>query len=81
MAALKVVSPHLFVFHPEKRQTAQVVCGARTKHVGLSHRELMSGTKADVQSDAMKDMMQRLAALNTAPAVLEARQGEEDDEP
>ena len=61
-----------------KCQTAQVVCGARTKHVGLSHRDMMTGIKADVQSDAMKDLMQRLVAMNTSPAILEARQGEED---
>ena len=88
MTALKVISPHLFVFQPEQRhmharterQSAQVVCGARTKHAGLSHRELMTGIKSDVQSDALKELMQRLAAMNTAPSLPEARQGEEADE-
>ncbi len=88
LTALKVVCPHLFVFQPEKRhmhartecQSAQVVCGARTKHVGLSHRELMTGIKSDVQSDALKELMQRLAAINTTPSLPEARQGEEADE-
>ena len=58
MTALTVVSPHLFVFQPEKRhmhvrtecQAAQVVCGARTKHVGLSHREFMPGIRSYVQN-------------------------------
>ena len=50
------------------------------KHAGLSHRELMTGLKSDVQSDALKDLMQRLVAMNTAPALPEARQGEEEGE-
>ena len=55
---------------------------ARAKHAGLAHRELMTGVKSDVQSDALKDLMQRLAAMNTAPALPEPRQGEEEgDEP
>ena len=38
--------------------------------------------KADVQSDALKDLMQRLVAMHTTPALSEARQGEEEgDEP
>ena len=42
----------------------------------------MTGIEADVQSDALKDLMQRLAAMNTTPALSEARQGEEEgDEP
>ncbi len=40
----------------------------------------MTGTQGDVQSDAMKDLMQRLAALNATPAVLDTRQGDEEVE-
>ena len=61
-------------------QSAQGARGARTKHGGLSHRELMTDTRADVRSDALKDIMQRLATLNTTPAVLESRQDEEEGE-
>ena len=34
----------------------------------------------DVQPDALKYLMQRLAAMHTEPALLEARQGEEEGE-
>ena len=86
MTALKLVSPHLFVFQYEKChmhvrtecQSAQVVRGVCTKHVGVSHRELTIGTKGDVQSYVTKDIMQRIAVLNTTPAALDTRQGEEE---
>ena len=67
---------------PNVRQHKLYVELVQNTHTGLSHRELMTGIKADVQSDALKDLMQRLAAMNTPPAVLESRQGEEEyDEP
>ena len=45
----------------------QVKCGARVKHVRVSHREFMTGSRSDATGNPLSDLLDRLQQLEQGP--------------